>query len=74
MDWKLVWPPASFLPYLLVDLHSWLPQVFEAQPLPVEHHQHRLNLPAQLLTLQLTPLQKQLADLAALPDQLLLGG
>lgn len=42
------WPRASCLPYLLVDLHSWLPQVLQAQPLQVKHHQHRLDLPAQL--------------------------
>lgn len=42
------WPPASRLPHLLVDLDSWLPQVFQAEPLHVKHHQHRLNLPAQL--------------------------
>lgn len=42
------WPRASCLPYLLVDLHSWLPQVLQAQPLQVNHHQYRLDLPAQL--------------------------
>lgn len=54
MDWKLVWtaapywPGAGCLPHLLVDLDSWFPQVFQAEPLHVKHHQHRLNLPAQL--------------------------
>lgn len=35
-------------PYLLVDLHRWLPQVPQAQPFHIEHHHHPLDLPAQL--------------------------
>lgn len=42
-------PQTSRPPYLLVDLHSWLPQVLQAQPLHVKHHQRHLDLPAQLL-------------------------
>lgn len=45
---RLHWPRASCLPYLLVDLYSRFPQVLQAEPLHVKHHQHRLNLPAQL--------------------------
>lgn len=68
MDQNLVWavapywPRASCLPYLLVDLHSWLPQVFQAQPLQVKHHQHRLNLPTQLHRTEQVRQQVQLGD------------
>lgn len=41
-------PGVSCPPHLLVHLHSWLPQVPQAQPLHVKHHQHHLDLSAQL--------------------------
>lgn len=35
-------------PHLPIRVHSWLPEVLQAQALTVVHHHHHLNLLAQL--------------------------